>query len=1072
MSAPLTYPGVYVEEISSGVRTIMSVSTAVTAFIGYTKRGLINKAQQITSFADFERKYGGLSKDSLVSYAVQQFFMNGGQSAIVVRIAQGASQAEVTLNSLSVPNNPSTSVMRVIAKEPGAWANGMTITVDYDTPLPDSTFNLKVLDLSTGQRESFLSLSMNPDSRHNASRVINDTSKLISVDTDVSVFELIKDVKGKSIGSTGEIPILSALDKDHLQFMITLNENDGPKLVTIYDGINKPQKPDDLKNRIKDAVRHLGTTADYRDFDVNATDNELTLISGEKGSGSFVRVSRANTLDAASVLKLGVSNGGKEIDAASYLRPTPNGTTSKSLNLDDLQFDRDRKILMTIGSDGPHELVIFKQGTDTKPEGIEEISQVLQKRIQLVTPNKAGSMDFMGVKCNVVGDSIQILSGAADPNSVVKIENDRVLENLNSITYSTNGWWVAGDNATVLCSKDGIIWNLDKMPEISPPFNSHGICSPSDGIILAVGDKAIIYRRNENNVVKWEKAVISDLPKNSSPDLWGISSHSTEVWAVGDNVILHSVDSGVTWKNIAPDTFNANLKAVCAVGEKSAWAIGDDAKILRLNLDDQGTLFVVEANKDGANLRDIYYNEAETEIWIVGDDTTIWHFDPTSFVPGDPNSLKIEKENPIQLGLKLSGISFGSDGKGCAVGDDGILLRIIPKDSEYEVKPINGWTSDFKGILFEGKSGVAVGNKGFIILLDSTKPEPKLTPQQATTDTIASDLELIQNVKSYALGTGKNYCAQSSAKMGSDGQPTTNSSDYLGSEADKTGINALLDVDIFNILCLPGASDLDHKTALAILSKAASFCEEHRAFLIIDCPDSWLTSDDALSHLTEFDSIRNKNAAMYFPRLQMPDILDENRLRTFPQCGVVAGIYARTDGNRGVWKAPAGQETLMTGVRSLDYRLTDKENGLLNPLGLNCLRIFPIVGPVVWGARTLLGADVLTSEWKYIPVRRTALFIEESLFRGLKWVVFEPNAEPLWSQIRLNVGAFMQDLFRKGAFQGQTAQEAYFVKCDKETTTQSDIDAGIVNVLVGFAPLKPAEFVVIKLQQMAGQTMT
>jgi uncharacterized protein len=149
--------------------------------------------------------------------------------------------------------------------------------------------------------------------------------------------------------------------------------------------------------------------------------------------------------------------------------------------------------------------------------------------------------------------------------------------------------------------------------------------------------------------------------------------------------------------------------------------------------------------------------------------------------------------------------------------------------------------------------------------------------------------------------------------------------------------------------------------------------------------------------------------------------------------------------------------------------LTDDENGTLNPLGVNCLRTFPLAGSVVWGARTTRGADVLADEYKYVPVRRTALFIEESLYRGLKWVVFEPNDEPLWAQIRLNVGVFMNDLFRQGAFQGLMPRDAYLVKCDSETTTQSDIDKGIVNVIVGFAPLKPAEFVIIKIRQLAGQ---
>jgi len=229
---------------------------------------------------------------------------------------------------------------------------------------------------------------------------------------------------------------------------------------------------------------------------------------------------------------------------------------------------------------------------------------------------------------------------------------------------------------------------------------------------------------------------------------------------------------------------------------------------------------------------------------------------------------------------------------------------------------------------------------------------------------------------------------------------------------------------------------------------------------------------EAKQWLSSNATLRHKNAAIYFPRIHMADPLENGRLRAFPNSGAVAGLYARTDAARGVWKAPAGTEAALRGVQKLDYVLSDPENGVLNPLGINAIRTFPVFGPVVWGGRTLDGADSLASEWKYVPVRRLALFLEESLYRGTSWVPFEPNDEPLWAQIRLNVGAFMQNLFRQGAFQGQTPREAYFVKCDRETTTQTDINLGIVNILVGFAPLKPAEFVIIKIQQMAGQIST
>jgi phage tail sheath protein FI len=176
---------------------------------------------------------------------------------------------------------------------------------------------------------------------------------------------------------------------------------------------------------------------------------------------------------------------------------------------------------------------------------------------------------------------------------------------------------------------------------------------------------------------------------------------------------------------------------------------------------------------------------------------------------------------------------------------------------------------------------------------------------------------------------------------------------------------------------------------------------------------------------------------------------------------------ARTDAARGVWKAPAGIDATLAGVSDLTVNLTNDENGMLNPLGVNCFRTFPVFGRVVWGARTLRGADQAADEYKYVPVRRLALFLEESLFRGTQWVVFEPNDEPLWAQIRLNLGAFMQGLFRQGAFEGTNPRDAYFVKCDAETTTVNDRNLGRVNILVGFAPLRPAEFVILQIQQIA-----
>lgn len=289
-----------------------------------------------------------------------------------------------------------------------------------------------------------------------------------------------------------------------------------------------------------------------------------------------------------------------------------------------------------------------------------------------------------------------------------------------------------------------------------------------------------------------------------------------------------------------------------------------------------------------------------------------------------------------------------------------------------------------------------------------------------------------------------------------------------GKEGAKQGLYALEDADLFNLLCLPpylATGDVD----APLVAAAGAYCEKRRAMLLVDPPSGWTSKDLAKAGIAAGVGTNSKNAALLFPRLRQPNPLRDNQKEDFAPCGAVAGVFARTDTQRGVWKAPAGLDAVLVGVPQLSVPLTDPENGELNPLGVNCLRSMPPGLRVVWGARTLQGDDRLASEWKYIPVRRMALFIEESLYRGLKWVVFEPNDEPLWAQIRLNAGAFMQNLFRQGAFQGSSPRDAYFVKCDKETTTQTDINLGIVNIVVGFAPLKPAEFVVIKLQQMAGQ---
>ncbi|ASQ92746.1 phage tail sheath family protein [Streptomyces violaceusniger] len=612
MPTPAGYPGVYIEELPSSVRTIASVTTSVTAFVGHTRRGPLNTPVRITSFADFERRFGGLTSQSAVGYAVHQFFGNGGAVAVVVRVTKAGTGKAACVTLDSTEGHSECPVLEVHAKEPGHWGSGLRLAVDYDTPCPEETFNLHVLDARGTSRESFTNLSMDPAHGRHAETVINAGSALIRV---------------KAVGE------------------------------------GRPDPSGTVSKPFAGELPDLGV--------------ELTVKIGE--------VERSFTL-----------------------------------------YDPD--------CDGE------------APCDVTELALLLERKLRAL-PDAPGKHAFAGTEVTAFGRRLQVVAGSIDPDDVVRFLGE--------------------------CAND-----LGLEASVNPP------------------------------------------------------------------------------------------------------------------------VFPLSGGEDGA------------------------------------------------------------------------------------------------------------------------PPGPR---------------------------------------------------DLIGSEADKTGLQALRDIEDVNLLSLPELAGYESVgDMVTVLSAADRLCRERRIFLLVDAPSAWGSVDAARAGIGAFEPVRSDHAALYFPQLRLTDPLT-GRLRAFPPSGALAGVIARTDGERGVWKAPAGTEARLAGVYSLGVQLTDRENGLLNPLGINCLRTFPVVGPLVWGARTLRGADALDSEWKYVPVRRLALHIEESLRRGLQWVVFEPNTEQLWQQIRLNASGYLHTLFEKGAFKGGTPRQAYFVKCDKDTTTDEDIANGIVNVVVGIAPVKPAEFVIVKIQQMAGQ---
>ncbi|NLU68201.1 phage tail sheath C-terminal domain-containing protein [Streptomyces sp. HNM0574] len=609
-----TYPGVYVEEIPSSVRTITPVTTAATAFVGHTRRGPLNQPVRVTSYAEFERRFGGLTSRSAVAYAVHQFFANGGSIAVIVRVTKAGSGEAACVTLESTEGGSECPVLRVTAREPGVWGCGLRVAVDYDTTAPEETFNLRVSDARGEAREFFGNLSMDPGHGRYVQTVLNSGSQLV----------------------------------------------------------------------------------------------------------------RAEVLDGAQG------------------RPDPSGTVSKPFSGDLPALDVD--LTVKIG-DTEREFTLHDPDEDGEaPCSVAELALLLERKLRAL-PDAPGRSDFAAADVTAFGNRLQTVAGSDDPEAVVRFVGE--------------------------CAND-----LGLEASVNPP------------------------------------------------------------------------------------------------------------------------VFALEGGADG---------EA---------------------------------------------------------------------------------------------------------------PGPR---------------------------------------------------DLIGSDARKSGLHALRDVDDINLLALPELAGYEStQDMITVLAAAQRICREERIYLLADAPASWSGVDAARTGIAAFEPVRGSHAGLYFPHLQMTDPLT-GRLRSFPPSGAVAGAIARTDSERGVWKAPAGTEARLAGVHSLSVQLTDRENGLLNPLGINCLRTFPLVGHVVWGARTLDGADARESEWKYTPVRRLALHIEESLHRGLRWAVFEPNNEQLWQQIRMNVSSYLHTLFQQGAFQGSTPRQAYFVKCDNDTTTREDVENGVVNVVVGIAPVRPAEFVIVKVQQMAGQ---
>lgn len=866
MPVPVTYPGVYIEEIPSGVRTITGVSTSVAAFVDYFQRGFMDRAVQIFSMADFEREFGGLEALSEASYAIQQFFRNGGTEAWVVRTASGTPRAA----DVEIQETPGGALaLRVTAgaphptrTNPGAWGNNLRVRVDYPAPSSNGLFNLTAM--------------------------------------------LVTERNGETVVLQSETFLGLSMDANHPRYV-------------------------------------------------------QTVVNDE--------LSGSRLLQAA---------------ASGVSRPCQNGTISNDLTAFPVVTANPPQVNVTIGAHTG--TAVFAR----IPNNLVETRALLESAIRAARPEIRA---FSQATVTVVDNHLRVLAGPA-------AVSQRVI------------FSAAGPDPTV--TELGLAHG-ENLPGVQSDDISGNFPLPAGQLQVTIGA--------------------------GGPFVLTLGAMN-DLAAARDEL-----ETQIRAADAAPAFAEARVLAMSGPGAE------------------QHLLVIAGTPGVGVAFADEGADTTATDLGLI--------------VPPAAAISAFVSENLAAIPTITAGdavnITIGGNGPHTATLAAANTLTTIAAALQTAIRAADANAAFTGAVVFPNTAGGA--NR--LVVMPGTVGDQVICAAAPTDATTVVQLRLNQangaqaNVQLYQLGAGGAVAnsAQGPGVVGDDGDLPDHLA-LIGDPNAKTGMHALEEVDLFNLLCIPRCASMSDTAGGAVMTAAIDYCEKKRAFFIMDTPPGRDTVDEIRTWLNNPAIPRHKNAALYFPRVRIPDPLNDSRLRSVGASGTMAGLYARTDSNRGVWKAPAGTEAGLKNVQKLDYALTDPENGALNPLGINCLRTFPVYGNVCWGARTLEGSDLQASEWKYVPVRRLALFLEESLYRGTKWVVFEPNDEPLWSQIRLNIGAFMHNLFRQGAFQGTTPREAYLVKCDKETTTQNDRNLGIVNILVGFAPLKPAEFVIIKIQQLAGQIQT
>jgi phage tail sheath protein FI len=1047
-------PSVYVEEVDTGPRPIEGVSTSTAGFIGVTERGPVNVPILVTSPGEYANWFGGLlNRDDFVDpsdpershcylpHAIQGFFTNGGKRAYVLRVVpDDANQARRFLYNRGAPGDANTVLLRTAREGTG-------------TALAPP--NLYVLD-PTG--------------------IVALTTTVRIGDGSASEYILVANV---TTGATDHIPLDRPVRLGHGSGALLHSYARVPK-----GGMGGAQT---LANPVNAGANTIV---------VASPGHDLTTVA----MPWLVELSANGTVDVAAVTNASPPGGPNYTLTLNQPLAQAYGATHTVtvLNVSTTPVTRN---LNADAAGGDSILFAPPAGSPTNPSDIVEIEPGSATAYEVRTVGQLATLSLVQPANRPWPAKTVVahvaLTPAATPATTLTdpaAAGDRVISLASRVAINPGDVLQIGS----LPGEEYVTVNAVTGVRGAPP-DAGTVVLEQPLALEHVGTPAVQAQSPPGVPASphLTARLVFDVPAGAT----NLVVTSGQGWAANDLVSITTPDGEVTYRRVAGPATAVTPAAVTL-----------DAPLLRTHptgapVVGRETLFRVQALDQGAwgrRLRVAVADEnpglvSRAEVVSVAPPlqlklTTLTGVEPGSYlelidpITGsaiDPNTpLKVRSidraNTTVRFDAALSAAQIGAIGLATtpiyARSREFSLTVLLYRQPDAAVPSRNEQillTEVYRNLSMDHRHSryieKVIGATNAPLALADRRPQGNsMLIRVLDTATTAANMEaarlgpesLIDQLPGGLTRAARHQLDQD----GTDSIGTITDQVYLGIDdpepLSRTGLAALRNVSQISLVAIPGQS-----TPL-INTQLIAHCENsHYRFAVLDPATAEASLADIQAQRQAFDT---KYAALYYPWLTIPDPMPNNldavRQFALPPSGHVLGIYARVDNQRGVHKAPANETVL--GITDLKRRLTKGEQDILNPspVNINVIRDFRHDGRSirVWGARCITS----DSDYKYVPVRRLLIFIEQSIDLGLQWVVFEPNAPQLWGRVRRTVTNFLTDVWRSGALEGTKPEEGFFVRCDRTTMTQSDIDNGRLIILIGVAPVKPAEFVIIRIGLM------